>query len=168
MVPTVYVQDALLRKWLRERCFYRLRSRNFSVKGDPCNCRPIKEKIDEIIIIIIITRMKSDISIAIGFNIYHQTRLSHLNETGYKKKMSDYYTNWRELTNLLSLFESLLKRKKIKPSLKRLMKNISNSHNLWQGSDWRQTRWCLVGSEKESCIIKLLTKRSIWTFTVNN
>ncbi|GFV48191.1 histone-lysine N-methyltransferase SETMAR [Trichonephila clavipes] len=118
--------------------FRRFRSGIFDVKDAPHTCRPVVDKITEIIEF---DRLVSSRSIAQGLKIDHKKVLSHLRKVEFKKKLHvwvPYQLTPKNMMDRISICKALAKRNEIDPFLK----------------------WMVAGDEKWVTYHNIVRKRS--------
>jgi len=94
------------------------------VKDEPRFCRPITEKSDEIIVKVERDKYVSTVEIARELGIDHKTVLNHLHKAGSKKKLDVWIPHELSVRNMMdriNIYDTLLKRNKIKPFLKKMI-----------------------------------------------
>lgn len=157
----VYGEDALTRQ-TAANWFRRFRDGNFDVKDAFRSGRPIVKNVDEIFQKIEENRHVSSYDIAKALNIDHKTVLRHLHKAGYTKKLDVWVPHDLTLKNLMdriSICESLLKRNKIEPFLKRLItgdeKWITYDNNV------RKRSWSKRGEAPQTIAKPGLTSKKV-------
>ncbi|XP_011154625.2 histone-lysine N-methyltransferase SETMAR-like [Harpegnathos saltator] len=149
-ICAVYGRESLS-KATAKRWFSRLRSGNVDVQEAPRIRRPITKKVNGILAKVEQDRHISSHDIANDLNIHHQTVLSYLEEAGYKKKLDVWVPHDRTRKNVfdrISICESLLKRNKIEPFLKRLITN--DEKWITYGNNVRKKSWSKQGKAPQS------------------
>ena len=106
------------------KCFARLHSGNFGVKDEPCSGHPMTDKSGEFLEKVDQARHISNHDIANKLNVHHQTVLSHLQKTEYKKKLDVWVPHEfsvKSKEDRLNTYDRQLKRNEIEPSLKQII-----------------------------------------------
>ena len=94
------------------------------MKDLPRSNRPLTEKTDEILQLIATDRHASCQDIADALGINHKTVWNHLKKAGYRKKLDVWVQHESTAQNLIKrikICDTLLKRNKMEPFLKRLI-----------------------------------------------
>lgn len=116
--------EGTLSKATAKRWFAKFRSGDLDIKDEPRSGRPVVKNVDEIFKKIEKDRYISTRDIAEELGISQATVSNHLHKAGYTKKLDIWVPHELTQKNLIfrvSICESLLKRNKIEPFLKRLV-----------------------------------------------
>ena len=136
--------------------------RKFDVNNEPRPGRLIVDNVDEILKKIEVDRHISSTDIATRLNIDHKTVLNHLYKTGYQKKLDTWIPHELTVKNVMdrvSICESLLKKNKIEPFLKRMI--TGNEKWITYDNNMRKTSWLKPGEASQTVSKPVLTPKKV-------